>query len=733
MSRRNVPTARLLGLGMVASRRGEAGRTRFVAVYAATLVLAVALVALVTALITYAGQRERGLDRGPVFAEYVDTGVPGKALWAVKGDRLPGGRPYPTVFLTPLAPDAPLPPGLAAWPSPGEAVLSPALLAQPEDFDITRRYGTVVGTIGDEGLQSPDELFAYVVPPKPLTAGDTVRPILGFGPTTGPVYFAVGQTDYDKPLWLFVGMITGLLVVPAATLLVVAVRTGSHHRDRRIALITALGGTPRHRALVTFGEALIPVTAGALTATAVAVAASLTDVTLPWTGHVLVASDLRAHWWAWAAAVLAAVTVTVTVLLVTNRDKPVDRPRDGGTRLRPAPRSVRRWAMSFPLMLLLAVRGPDLFEPGTTPYVLTNWVGVAGCVATLPAAVAMATMAIGRALAATARRRGMPGALVAGRRMATHPGPIARMTSGVAVAIVVVMQVAAWQGQVGEPARAAQATADRIGSSALVVTPRAADPGTVTGFFEALPATMVHLGAERNPEDQSLTLVGTCTSLTVVHIECPKTKTLLTERPTDPRIQALVGTARLYVETADPRSRTGGDTATSLLLSRDGSDLSEPQVARLAHQAFPQGAEVGTIGAQWLAGAMVNKLQGDWLTLFGMLGIGCLAVAALLSGLAEFLRQGRALAPLTVLAGNRSTHWVIGAFALFLPLLIAGIAGSVVGVWIALPQTTGGQGLIPDQTVLACGAAALTVALIGWIWGTMTAMNQAGAWKPRDE
>lgn len=732
MSRTTVPTGRLLGIGMAAARRGEAGRTRFAAVYAATLVLAIALVSLVTTLVTYDAQRERGINRGPALAAHAGTGAPAEALWAVKGDRLPGGRPYPVVFLTPLVSDSPLPPGLTAWPAPGEAALSPALLAQPTGSDIKHRYGTVVATIGNEGLQSPDELFAYVVPLKPLTPGETVRPIAGFGPKAGPVYAAVGQTDYDKPLWLFIGMITSLLVLPATVLLVVAARTGSHHRDRRIALITVLGGRPLHRAVVTLGEALVPVAAGGLTAAAVAVTASLTNVTLPWTGHVLVASDLRAHAWEWAMAVLAAVAVTVTVLLFTNRDRVVKRARHRGTRLRPGAQPVRRWAYAFPLTLLLATRGPDLFEPGTSIYVLTNWAGVAGCVATLPAAVSVATMTMGRGLAAIARRRGLPSTLVAGRRMATHPGPVARMTSGVAVAIVVVMQIAAWQGQIGDAARTAQATADRIGSTALLVTPKAADTDTVNAFFTALPPTMARLTAVRNPRESSLTLTGTCASLAAVRIECPKTKTRLAQRPTDPRIQTLVGTADLYVQTADPRTHTG-ETATSLLVSTDRSDLPEEQVSRLAYRAFPQGAEVGTIGAQWLAGAVVNKVQGDWLTLFGLLGIGALSAAALFSGLAEFLRQGRALAPLTVLAGKRSTHCVIAAFSLFLPLLIAGVAGTAVGVWIALPQTAGGQGLIPDETVLACGAAALAAALIGWLWGTVTAVKQADSWQPRDE
>ncbi|MFJ5547105.1 hypothetical protein [Streptomyces sp. NPDC093225] len=301
------------------------------------------------------------------------------------------------------------------------------------------------------------------------------------------------------------------------------------------------------------------------------------------------------------------------------------------------------------------------------------------------------------------------------------------------MAIVVVLQVAAWQGQVGGPARAAEQTAHRIGSSMLLVAPRGADADTTARFFESLPPTMVHLVAELSPERQSVTLSGDCVSLAVVHIECSKVKVLVTERPGDPRMQAVVGLNRLYVETVESLAFTENGMVTHLLVSGDGSDLPESEIARLAYREFSLGADVGVVGASWLGGAMVNQLQGEWLTLFGTLGVGTLGVAVLLSGLAEFLRLGRSIAPLAVLAGNRSIYWLVSVFALFLPILIAGIAGSVVGLWVALPQTKGGQGLISDQTVLACGTAALTVALVGWIWGAITAVKQADAWRSRDE
>ncbi|MFE4367115.1 hypothetical protein ACFRMN_02470 [Streptomyces sp. NPDC056835] len=208
------------------------------------------------------------------------------------GDSVPGRGPYQVVFLTRLSADAPLPPGLRSWPRPGEAVLSPALRDHSAAKDIATRYGHTVGTIAAEGLQSPDELFAYVVPLIPAT-GDNVRPITGYGPSKGPAFYTVGQLEYAQPEWTFLVMIGLLLLLPAVVLLTVAARTGSYARDRRTALVAVLGATPRDRAVIVLGEALRTVAAGALLALSAVAVASIVDVRLPWTGHVVVASDLR--------------------------------------------------------------------------------------------------------------------------------------------------------------------------------------------------------------------------------------------------------------------------------------------------------------------------------------------------------------------------------------------------------------------------------------------------------
>ncbi|MEV6207983.1 hypothetical protein [Kitasatospora sp. NPDC051914] len=61
-------------------------------------------------------------------------------------------------------------------------------------------------------------------------------------------------------------------------------------------------------------------------------------------------------------------------------------------------------------------------------------------------------------------------------RAAAHPAAVARLVSGVVVAVCLLIQAVVRYGQFGEAARAAQATRDRLGNSALVVAGRPGSP-----------------------------------------------------------------------------------------------------------------------------------------------------------------------------------------------------------------------------------------------------------------
>ncbi|MBY6303284.1 hypothetical protein [Streptomyces clavuligerus] len=726
----------LLRVGRAAGSRSEAGGVRFAALVVSVLALALVGVALVATHAAYEGQRERGTARGPVFREDRPE-LPARALWKAAGDSLTGGGRFTVVLVEPLTADAPLPPGVAAWPARGEAVLSPRLRGAGADDGIGERYGRVAGTIAAEGLQSPDELFAYVRPLSGLT-GRNASPIVGFGPAAGPVYFAVGQTDQAKPEGNFLVMPGVLGLLPAGILVVVAARSGAHGRDRRATVVTVLGGTARARAVLLVGETWRPVALGAALALAAVAVSWATDLRLPWTGHVVAAADMRA----WAGALLLAVLAAAVAVL--GAAVAVDRPgrtRTGTTRPVAARRAPARWAVLCPVLLLVAVRGPDLFEPGTTPYVFVNWIGAAGTLATLPAAVAVLTARLGRGMARLGRRLGSPALLVSGRRAAAHPRPAARLVSGVVVALGLLIQIVVWQAQFGSQARAAQAAVDRIGTAALVVRPGSeVTERQIDGFLAALPDGLDAIATVTDPRRGTLTLKGECTSLTALGLPCSGERTPLTRVPGDPRAQEIItwnGTpgVRLYTQggASVARSAARDDFAQIVLISPRGAPASVPEVKRLAYRTLPTGADVHTLGGEWLVSSQVNKDHGRWIFLFGFFGILVLTVAMTVSGTAEFLRNGRALAPLTVLSGDRGLQRTTAAWSLLVPLVLAGTAGCAIGLWLALPRTADGGSYVSGDFLAACAAAVAAMGVVAWIWASSVAGRQARRWRPRGE
>ena len=86
--------------------------------------------------------------------------VPGMTLISLTNDYVEG-RPLARVDVAAVGDGGPIPPGLERLPEPGETFVSPALaelLAQRLGDAVGDRFVNVVGTIGDAGLQAPNEL-----------------------------------------------------------------------------------------------------------------------------------------------------------------------------------------------------------------------------------------------------------------------------------------------------------------------------------------------------------------------------------------------------------------------------------------------------------------------------------------------------------------------------------------------------------------------------------------------
>jgi hypothetical protein len=160
-------------------------------------------------------------------------------------------------LVEPEGPRAPLPPGLTAYPAPGEMVVSPALkrLLGSADGRLLRERlpYRIAGTITEPGLVGSQEL-AYYAGAKDLAPrldGWRTARITHFGPQP-----AAQQDGFDPVLILLVLVVFVVLLTPVAVFIAAAVRFGGERRDRRLAALRLVGSDSGMTRRIAAGEAL---------------------------------------------------------------------------------------------------------------------------------------------------------------------------------------------------------------------------------------------------------------------------------------------------------------------------------------------------------------------------------------------------------------------------------------------------------------------------------------------
>ncbi|MGW3507228.1 FtsX-like permease family protein [Streptomyces sp. NPDC000994] len=162
-------------------------------------------------------------------------------------------------LVEPEGPRAPLPPGVAAYPKPGEMVVSPALgeLLDSGSGRLLRERlpYRVVGTIAESGLIGSREMayYAGVENLAPRINGWQVARITEYG--------SPQRTERSDPVLLLLVMVVFVaLLMPVAVFIAAAVRFGGEQRDRRLAALRLVGSDGRMTRRIAAGEAM----AGAL-------------------------------------------------------------------------------------------------------------------------------------------------------------------------------------------------------------------------------------------------------------------------------------------------------------------------------------------------------------------------------------------------------------------------------------------------------------------------------------
>ncbi len=408
-------------------RSGREALTRLVV---AALSVAVGVGLLLSVLAMYHAYRDTITKPCWQCTQVADTN--GSLLWNYQQD-IYAGHTIDRVDIATVAAHTPTMPGLSALPAAGQYDASPALVALlrsvPTDELADRFPGTLAGTIGPAGLQSPDSLAIVVGHPPSDLSSHTMRisaiDTAPRGLSTSQIYqfgFAMGAVA---------------LLVPMLVLIGNATRMAAARREERYAAMRLVGAERSQINMIASVDAVLGAIAGAIGGIGIYAALRPGLVHLPLLGYRFFDTAITPTGWGYLGALLAvpaAATVTCLASLRRVRISPL------GVTRRVTPPAPRMWRI-LPLLIGLAVFIVPLLnttKPNGTPglAVLALIMVMVGLMIAGP----WLTMAAARLLARTSR--GGAG-LLAARRLADNPRASFRMVSGLVLAVMVSTTLAA--------------------------------------------------------------------------------------------------------------------------------------------------------------------------------------------------------------------------------------------------------------------------------------------------
>ena len=332
----------------------------------------------------------------------------------------------------------PVPPGLAAFPAPGEVWVSPALADRiadhPDDHLGDRWPGTIVGTLGDAGLARPDELVV-VVGHEPGGIVPTAEPLY----LDGEMIRAVDPSDaLVAESFATYGTSTGLasviaslavigavlLLVPALQLSAAAARFTTNRRATRLAALRLAGAAPGQILIMAALEAAVASSVGAVLGIALSAALLRPFALVPLGGGVWFPGDLWPGLDAVVAIAIVVVALDTFAVLLTLR-RTARAPLGvvtGQPRRRPSPWRLLAAAALWVLFVATVAnaRGTDASMPLA--------VGTGAVIASIAVVGPWLTWLLGAAAGGLARRIPL---LLAGRRLQADPIGSFRPVAGI--------------------------------------------------------------------------------------------------------------------------------------------------------------------------------------------------------------------------------------------------------------------------------------------------------------
>ncbi|MFI8916423.1 hypothetical protein ACIGW4_33055 [Streptomyces sp. NPDC053513] len=694
--------------------RASASTVRFIALLCASAVTALSIAVVIATRAAEEGRDVREARRSPVYVGPADQGAV-RAWWSQVFDTVAGVQST-VVFIAPAGADAPLPPGVEAWPAPGEVLLSPALRRAGAGEDIAQRYGRDAGIIGAAGLDTPGELLAYARPASTELFPSGMTGISGYGGRLGS---AIGPVLWARPPAALPPVVALLAGLPALALVVCALRAATARREEQPGL------PPRGRHIAgLLRTGTLPAALGALLGLAPAVACAFIDLRLPQTAFTLSAVDLRAHLWSLlAAGPIAVCTVLAGYVATDLLRRPVAASR------RPArSERVTGWVLiAGALALLVGIQGSGLFPQGSWARAATNWAGATAVVLALAYLAVPATAAWGAWLAPHAGARGLLGAATAARLMTHRPAPVASLFTAVLMGLVVSLQALAWSTPSGLIVSAAAATQARVGTSVVTVdVGRKATAPQLARFLSAQHADTRVVALRPATDGLGPVFQGDCRDLALLRLACPGGTAAEPGalNPGDARLQELLrwnggGGGRFGIRHADatqavldPEAR-----ATMVMFSVTGGQLDVPAILQAGYRFLPGGVSARPPGRDWIDGTGMNRQQSQWIALAGSIGTVLLLIAAGIATVRSLLdapRPGPQDSDAELLPPG--TPAATAAWLVLPPLLAALALGDGLGLWLASPMVMSDVPFSSARLVMAfaAGAAVVAAGLCSW-------------------
>jgi hypothetical protein len=425
----------MIGLGLRLSLRG--GREA-----AIRLVVTAVGVALGVGLLLVALAGINALIRQNDRSAWLNTGVGGaggssgpSAWWLLTTDQY-GSQVVDRVDLAANGPGAPIPPGLARLPGPGQFYVSPALSTllrtTPAALLGDRFPGRQAGLIGPAALPAPNSLIIVIGhTPRQMSRVPGAIQVTSIQTSPGG-NAAVGYDSSTLEALLAFGALA--LVFPVLIFISTATRLAAARREQRFAAIRLAGGTPRQVSVISAVEASLSGLLGVAGGFGIYLLLHPILLAVPsFTGEPFAPGDLSLNLAdvlvvalgvpvaAAAAARIALRRVQISPLGVTRRVTP------------PAPRPYRLIPLAAglgELAYFADVGHPHSSGAQIDAYFLGFLLTMAGVVVAGP----WLTMAGSRVLA---RRTSGPATLIAGRRLADNPRAAFRSISGLILALFV--------------------------------------------------------------------------------------------------------------------------------------------------------------------------------------------------------------------------------------------------------------------------------------------------------